>query len=110
MKDRLNELSQLEDGWFDGEGLAPLEGAMAWLEESWRTHAAHLREPYIYPTLEGGLSLEWDKPGAGLTLEVDLSTKQARATLADDELSLDLGTESGWAQLSTLLQGAPMHS
>lgn len=110
MKERLNELAQLEDGWFDGEGLAPLAEAMTWLEDAWRAHAAHLPMPYIYPTLEGGLSLEWDKPADGLTLELDLATKQARATLADDEVGLDLATEAGWEQLSTLLQGPDMRS
>lgn len=110
MKERLNELSQLEDGWFDGEGLAPLADSMSWLEEAWCTHAAHLPEPYIYPTLEGGLSLEWDKPGNGLTLELDLATKQGRASLEEAEEVLDLGTEAGWLRLAALLQQPAMHS
>ena len=110
MSERLNELAQLEGGWFDGEGLAPLASAMTCLDDAWRTHAAQLPMPYVYPTLEGGLSLEWDKPADGLTLELDLASKQARATRADDEIELDLATEAGGAQLANLLQEPEMRS
>lgn len=106
MKKRLNDLAQLKDGWFDGEGVAPLSQHFPWLEESWQRHAAHQPLPFIYPMLEGGLSLEWAASHGYLSLELDLPARQARVLLGDDEHTLDLGSSEGWAQLNALLEKA----
>jgi hypothetical protein len=57
--DRINELSGLKPGWLDGEGEPPRSLVL--------TAAGRLADaipdmgerPRIYPTPEGGISLEW---------------------------------------------------
>lgn len=106
MKNRLNYLAQLKAGWFDGEGLAPQSEHFSWLEDSWQRNAAHQPMPFIYPMLEGGLSLEWGPSHGDLSMELDLSVKQARVLLGEEERLLDLGSSDGWAALNALLDKA----
>lgn len=58
---RLQELSELKEGWMDGDG-EPLDPESIqrarWLCEA--LQAASKPLPHIYPTLSGGLSLEWN--------------------------------------------------
>ena len=50
----------MEDGWLDGEGLAPTPQLMEWLAESFDDHFPDEAElPYLYPTIEGGVQAEW---------------------------------------------------
>ena len=99
---RLAELGKLSDGWFDGEGLAPLAGAMAWLDSAWAEHAGDLPAPFIYPMLTGGLALEWDSPADGITLEVELITRQG-VLITDTEELINLSTADGWGILRAAL-------
>lgn len=49
---RLQELSELRDGWLDGEGKAPTQAALDTADEL-------LRRPMgIYPTEDGGIQIE----------------------------------------------------
>ncbi len=64
--------------------------------------------PSVYPTLEGGLSLEWDGPLGGVDMAVDLVSRQATASLGDEQRQLDLAAPAGWAELNQLLDGGTM--
>lgn len=57
VSDRLTEISVLQPGWMNGEGLA-INPIIIQLVESIFTKFDFLT-PYIYPTLSGGLYLEW---------------------------------------------------
>lgn len=60
---RFAELAELPPGWFDGEGTAIDEVAM----KAARALLAVLADssialPRIYPTVDGGIQLEWHGP------------------------------------------------
>jgi hypothetical protein len=56
---RLQELAQLRDGWYDGDGAAPSAAALSLAG----VVALSLGDSYptrIYPTPSGGVCLEWN--------------------------------------------------
>ncbi|MEI6604820.1 MAG: hypothetical protein WCP35_05895, partial [Verrucomicrobiota bacterium] len=57
---RCEELAQLKDGWLDGEGKAPTKEGLAAFTQAWDGASAEaLPLPYLYPTPEGGIQMEW---------------------------------------------------
>ena len=70
---RLEELERLEDGWLDGEGRALDKKGIRWFAEMFeRSFPDDLPLPYVYPTVEGNIQLEWTLGNYELSLEVDL--------------------------------------
>lgn len=55
----IERLKALKDGWLDGEGLKISEAA-AELAKRKVLSCFSRRPPHVFPTPEGGLSLEWD--------------------------------------------------
>ena len=103
---RIDELRLLPNGWLEGHGLAPDSAGLDWFAEQFE-HAfpAELPLPFVYPTQEGGLRLEWELAPADLSVEVDLRTRKAEVHCLDLDTdneateTLDLSTEEGWAAL-----------
>lgn len=61
LDERFAEMEALEEGWLDGEGHAISPSALSSAKE--RIEFAISKEipiPYIYPTPEGHLSIEWE--------------------------------------------------
>lgn len=103
---RLDELRQLKDGWLEGAGLAPHGDHLDWFASAFARHyPVELPFPRIYPTESGDLLVEWSLGNDEVSLEISLSTRRARwHALARDgasesALSLDLATDSAWAEL-----------
>ena len=48
-----------EDGWYDGEGKATTEAAKETVRQRLALSSLSIQY-YIYPTVEGGISVEWD--------------------------------------------------
>lgn len=59
---RLKELSELEDGWLDGEGKNISPQVLDLAEKILKQLIVDLNvpTPHLYPTEEGGISAEWD--------------------------------------------------
>lgn len=101
---RLDDLRRLHDGWLDGRGYAPSHEGLVWLRQ-----AAHvLRDspvPYIYPTPEGGVQLEWDIGQFRPSLTINLDTKIGEWHCLDldagesHEKVLNLNSIQGWRQI-----------
>ena len=108
---RLHELALLSDGWFDGDGLKPSGAGLAWFSNSWTDHwPPRVTVPYIYPTLAGGLQLEWSFSTACASVDVDLTRRAAELIVsrtADgevlDERALDLTAPAGWQTLTNVV-------
>jgi len=88
LSNRISELRELKDGWLDGEGMAPSGDGLSWLFELVGKlitfHQAPC--PYIYPTPDGGVSLEWDIGGdKEFTIDVNLATHAGVIADGDDE-------------------------
>src|SRR5436305_11692597 len=104
---RLDELRLLKDGWFEGSGRAPISAGIDWLSDAFtRAYPEDLPLPYVYPTPEGGIRLEWALGSHDVTLDIDLA--QHGASLHAHNLSsaeetddgLNLGEPAAWARLS----------
>lgn len=103
---RIEELKQLEHGWLDGMGLAPLHDGLDWLADSFeRDFPADLPQPFLYPTPEGGVRAEWTRHPHESSLEIDLSARVGAwhclnlETDADQSRSLVLDDPKDWAWL-----------
>jgi hypothetical protein len=108
---RLEEISELKDGWLDGKGIAPSPEKLRELATLFETHFdTSLKLPHLYPTAEGGIQAEWSLPNDWeVTLEIDLNTKAASyqavslKTKYSQDLELDLSSDLAWKTLNELL-------
>jgi hypothetical protein len=103
---RCEELAQLRDGWLDGEGKAPTKAGLHSFLAAWNgadTEALPL--PFIYPTPEGGVQMEWTHGGWEISAEVELNSLKAELVAVnvvtrdtrDEEVSLN--SVEGWSSL-----------
>lgn len=107
---RLSDLKNLEDGWFENQGIAPSTEKLTKLSELFDLYYTEDEPlPYIYPTLDGNLELEWTINNVELILEIDLSSLIGNLLIIkgdkDSEYSLDLNFPSGWNELNDILKG-----
>lgn len=103
---RVNELRSLENGWLNGKGLAPTGVGLDWLVQSFEAkYSDELPQPYVYPTAEGGVQLEWSVGGCEASLEIDLATHQAQwhrlnlKTSADSFHEINMDDTGDWTTL-----------
>lgn len=105
---KLEEISELEDGWFEGGGSAPdssrLDRVSSFLID---LYPEKLALPAIVPTPEGNLLLEWNTPG-NPSLDIRLETMvgeyhsfDTEGRDVEDDFQLD--TEDGWKSLFEFL-------
>jgi hypothetical protein len=63
LEQRVQELAQLQNGWLDGEGLAPSPDAIQSLRRILTILATvHLPDPALFPTIEGHIEMQWPTP------------------------------------------------
>ncbi|MEK6261885.1 MAG: hypothetical protein AABP62_25075 [Planctomycetota bacterium] len=103
---RLEEIRHLRDGWMDGKGVAPSNAGVNWFTKTFEAHySVDLPQPFIYPTVEGGLQLEWSLGEHELSLEVDLTHHTGDwhrlhlRTQQDDTRTINLGVDAEWKRL-----------
>jgi hypothetical protein len=103
---QLEDLATMQDGWLDGKGIAPRRENLDWFAAAWEKNIPlELPKPYIYPTPEGGIQLEWSQGGWELAAEIDFKEKTAllvgvnTINKNDVELQSNLKTSEGWIQL-----------
>lgn len=88
---RLDELANLSQGWYDGEQgeIIPKDSIIKFKKLFLDKELLYtLSKPFIYPTIDGGLSIEWDFQKFHATLDVDMKTFEAKLLYysADDKL------------------------
>lgn len=108
---RLEELSELKDGWLNGKGKAPDSDALRALTHKFeRFFDTELPLPYIYPTPDGGIQAEWTIGGTEISLEIELPSQQAFYqalnihTGKEEDLELRLADGEQWKQLNAALK------
>ena len=102
VKARIEEIVRLKPGWSGEDGDREFDrDSLRRFASEYASHLEGYDPPYIFPTTEAGLSIEWD--GTRTVLEVD-STLTHAVLLGDDvETELDLGTGEGWKVLAGFL-------
>lgn len=86
---RLDEFRGLGPGWLDGKGVPPSSEGLNWLSRSFEAnYPDHLPLPYLYPTAEGGVRVEW--PFRAYDISMDVSLDSRRAEWHSLELDTDL--------------------
>ena len=100
---QLSDLREMEDGWLDGEGVAPSHELLDWLSERFdRWDPDKLALPHVYPTLDGGVQAEWSIARREISLSVDPATREGAwhvldmGTDSEEERTLDLTDDSAW--------------
>lgn len=112
IKNRLEELAELQNGWLDGKGIAPNPENLRWLSKEFDTKFnPSLPLPYLYPTAEGGIQAEWSlKNDWEISLEIELDSRQAQwqafnlITQQCEECEWNLGSSDSWQALNQALQ------
>ena len=78
------KLHSLQDGWLDGEGKAPDRKGLEWFETMMEDYYPEdLPLPYIYPTGEGNLLLEWDIGKLDVSLEIGINKREGELHILD---------------------------
>lgn len=113
MSIRLKELAQLKTGWYDGEeGLELSKESLDVFEELfYNFYSDQLPLPATFPTLSGGIILEWKKDNNELSVEIDLTDFKAIVfyfdMLEDNndfEEKVDLQKEDDWERLNSIVK------
>lgn len=106
-KSRLKEISKLRDGWLNGHGKALQVTELNWLATRIATHFVEdSSQPFIYPTPEGNIRLEWSAEPTEASLEIDLTTHLGEwhalqlQTDVEEIERLDLNHDNAWMILS----------
>jgi hypothetical protein len=109
---RLDEISQLEDGWFEGRGVAPDAEKLTYVfGRLIADYPDKLPLPQIVPTQDGNLLLEWAAEGDP-SLDIDLTHLQASFhAFGDDDEDIERSfnlkdAAAGWNQLFAFLNGS----
>jgi len=76
---QVDSLRGLPHGWFDGEGRAFADEALAWSSKLLRgiVDGFDLATPHIYPTPEGSVRAEWSRARWEISAELDSSRKMS---------------------------------
>lgn len=105
---RLDEFRDMQDGWLEGDGLAPSHTGLDWLAEIFqRFYPDDLPLPHTYPTPDGGIQMEWSHGENSVILEINLQSHIAESFSFNrysnkDEIServLNLDFHDHWRQL-----------
>ena len=107
---RINELSMLQHGRLSGCGCHIDENGLMWFMEKFnRTFNFILPIPYMYPTSEGNLMVEWSFDGYEISLEVDVVNKLAEyqeicvMNETEKTVDIDLSDINDWSKLNKML-------
>ena len=114
ISDRLESLSEVEDGWFEGRGVALDRAGLLWLDQRMADHyvATDLPLPFLCPIETGDVFGEWSLERHLCGIEIDLVARTGSWFDVDrethegiDEQILDLDSATGWQWLLDRLRG-----
>lgn len=108
ISDRLACLATVEDGWFEGRGVALDKAGLRWLDDQMTNHyiGTELPLPFLCPSEPGGVIGEWSLERHLCLIEIDLEARTGSWMDADrethdgiEEEILDLDSSDGWQWL-----------
>ncbi len=96
---RLLELASLKKGWGEYGDERPLdEERINRLIDLYDEFGSSLKNPYIYPTVDGNIEMEW-KSADILSMDLDLQSLSGTLYSGDEESVIDLNGSEGWGRL-----------
>ena len=104
--ERIQHLEEtVKDGWYEGDGKGLSSEGIKWLLEKVDLLIKINPFPYIYPTLEGGILVEYDSELFDASLEINLETHMGEWWRAyrgtEGKISmLDLDAECNWQRMA----------
>lgn len=108
---RLEEISQLKNGWFEGQGTSFDIDFLNWLNNKLENHFDNdIINTYIFPTIDGDIQIEWSSTNYEASLKINSVNKRGAfhiLNLITDEDSieeLNLDDDSQWKSLNTKLE------
>ncbi len=111
LADELEELMNLEDGWYEGRGKAPDKAHLAWAtEELVKSFPEDLPFPLTASTSDGGLFLEWIQNPWRISAELLLPAHRCElqatniSTGQSEEAELDLDQDGNWPALFSFVR------
>ena len=108
ISDRLDHLSKVEDGWYEGHGVALDRAGLLWLDRRMAEHyvGTALPLPFLCPSVPGGVVAEWSLERFECAIEIDLDAQTGSWVDVDletgegiDEQILDLNSADSWQWL-----------
>jgi hypothetical protein len=109
---RLNDLSKLEDNWYEGIGKSLNKEGLKKFESFFNSYFENkLSLPAIFPKIDGNIQLEWKKENRNIIVEVDLSSLISTFFYYNDlddsdekEEQIILDSKEGWDLLNSLIE------
>ena len=114
ISDRLEYLSTVEDGWYEGRGVALDKAGLLWLDQRMADHyvATDMPLPFLCPSVDGGVIGEWMLERHTCVIEIDLVARTGSWVDVEmesgdgiEEQILDLDSAEGWQWLIDRLRG-----
>ena len=103
---QLGNLRNMQNEWLDGDGIAPPKEGLDWLADQFDANFPNnLLLPHVFPTLEGGVEMEWSHGKNAIILEIDLFSHKGdwlwfdRDSDESHEKELDLNDFDSWKWL-----------
>ena len=109
---RLEEFKEVEDGWLDGEGIAPSHDGLDWLTGAVKSHFPAEETPTkCYLTRDARVRMEWSIGGTFMRLQIDLRLHtggwqwSSSKSLEFKHGKLDLDEASSWEWWGSEVKG-----
>ena len=114
IKQKIETLRRLKNGWLNGYGRAPLPENLDWFESVFlENYQDGLPEPDIHPTIFGSIQLEWVLGDCQISLSVSFKTRQGHWRKLNDRISdhaqtidFDLSNPNAWKSIERHLRNA----
>ncbi len=111
VSNRINELLQLEENWYQGIGKALNREQLLRFETLFNAYFDKtLACPAIFPTIDGNIQLEWKKnenniivPVNLFNLSIALCYYHDRAENMDKEFEMKICNKADWIQFNSLI-------
>ena len=109
---RINNLSRLENNWYEGQGKALNKEHLTKFENLFNSYFDNkLSLPAIFPKIDGNIQLEWKKDTKNIVVDINLSSLSSEffyynnANDSDErEEKVDLDNKEGWNLLNYLIE------
>lgn len=109
---RINNLSKLEDNWYEGQGKALNKEHLNKFENLFNSYFGNkLSLPAIFPKIDGNIQLEWKKEAKNVVVDINLSSLSANFFYYNDfddddekEEQIFLHDKDGWNSLNNLIE------